>query len=150
MARTPATRNYQTGDLLRQFTSEIDRLFDQGWPASAPGVPSVGEWAPAVDVREEPEEYVIHADVPGIDPKDLEITLENGVLSIRGQRQEETTNNSNGVRHVERSYGSFVRRFSLPDAASDEDVDARAEQGVLTLRIRKKDESRPRRIEVKS
>jgi len=148
MARTPAIRGYQPASLLRQFGSEIDRLLDQDWPALGAGLSGGSEWAPAVDVREEPEEYRIQADVPGIDPKDLEITLDNGTLTIRGQRQEEKQSDHDGFRHVERSYGSFVRRFSLPDAASEEDVQARVNNGVLTLHIKKKEQSRPRRIEV--
>ncbi len=150
MARTPAIRGYEPASLLRQFSSEIDRLFDPDWPALGAGLAGGSEWAPAVDVREEPEAYRIHADVPGIDPKDLEITLDNGTLTIRGQRQEEKEDDHDGFRHVERSYGAFVRRFSLPDAASEEDVQARVDNGVLTLHIKKKEQSRPRRIEVQS
>ena len=151
MARHPArTRGYEPSSLLQQFTSELDRLFDQDWQGLGPGAPYVGEWAPAVDVREEENKYIIQADVPGMKPEDLEVTLDNGVLSIRGERSEEKDSTSGGVRHVERSYGSFVRRFSLPEAASDEDVDARVDQGVLTLSINKKQEGRPRKIEVKS
>ncbi|OAZ92541.1 Hsp20/alpha crystallin family protein [Halomonas sp. G11] len=145
MARLPSIRDHEPSSLLRQFSSEIERLFDQ----DRPGIPSLsGQWSPAVDIREEPEEYVIEAEVPGIDPKDLEVTLENGVLTLRGQRQEENESERNGFRHVERSYGAFVRRFTLPGAASDEDVEARADKGVLKLRIKKKEQSGQRRIEV--
>lgn len=151
MARIPATRNTnEPSSLLRQFTSEIDRLFDQDWAGLGPAAPYVGEWAPAVDVREEDNQYVIQADVPGMKPEDLEVTLDNGVLTIRGERTEERDNSTEGVRHVERAYGSFVRRFSLPEAINDEDVDARVDQGVLTLTIKKKQEGRPRKIEVRS
>ncbi len=151
MARIPAnTRTNDPNSLLRQFTNEIDRLFDQDLAGFGPSAPHVGEWAPAVDVREEEDKYVIQADVPGMKPEDLEVTLDNGVLSIRGERSEEKDDSSGGVRHIERAYGSFVRRFSLPEAASDEDVDARVDQGVLTLTIKKKQEGRPRKIEVRS
>ena len=145
MARFPSIRDHEPSSLLRQFSSEIERLFDQ----DRFGIPSLsGQWTPAVDIREEPDEYFVEAEVPGIDPKDLEVTLENGVLTLRGQRQEENENEGNGFRHVERSYGAFVRRFTLPEAASDEDVEARADKGVLKLRIKKKEQSGQRRIEV--
>lgn len=150
MNRVPATRNHEPGSLLRQFTSEIDRLFDPDLPAFNGGIQGVSEWAPAVDVREEEDRYVIQADVPGINPDDLEVTLENGVLSIRGERRHETERENGGVHHVERSYGSFVRRFSLPDAVSDEDVQARIDKGVLNLEIRKREESRPKKIQIQS
>ncbi|MEA2118383.1 Hsp20/alpha crystallin family protein [Halovibrio sp. HP20-50] len=145
MARLPSVRDYEPSSLLRQFSSEIERLFDQDRPGISP---LSGQWTPAVDIREESDEYRVEAEVPGIDPKDLEVTLENNVLTLRGQRQEENEEESNGLRHVERSYGAFVRRFTLPEAASDEEVEARADKGVLKLRIKKKEQSGQRRIEV--
>jgi len=148
MTRVPTLRSQEPGSLLRQFTSEIDRLFDQGWPTVDGGIQGMSEWSPAVDIREEEDHYAIQADVPGMKPEDLEVTLDNGVLSIRGERREEREADQNGARHVERSYGSFIRRFSLPDAANDEQVEARMDNGVLNLRIGKREESRPKRIEI--
>lgn len=150
MNRVPATRNHEPGSLLRQFTSEIDRLFDPDLPAFNGGIQGMSEWTPAVDVREEENRYVIQADVPGMQPEDLEVTMENGVLSIRGERRHESEKEHDGARHVERSYGSFLRRFSLPDAVSDDDVKARIDKGVLNLEINKREESRPKKIEIQS
>lgn len=148
MTRMPTRHSNEPGNLLRQLTGEIDRLFDQGWPSMNGGIQGMSEWAPAVDLREEEDHYAIQADVPGMKPEDLEVTLDNGVLSIRGERRDEREGDQNGVRHVERSYGSFIRRFSLPDAASDDQVEARMENGVLNLRIGKREESRPKRIQI--
>lgn len=148
MNRIPATRTHEPGSLLRQFTGEIDRLFGQDLPAFNSGIQGMEEWAPAVDVQEFADHYVIEADVPGMNPEELEVTLENGVLSIRGERRHESQSEHKGIHHVERSYGSFARRFSLPEAAADDDVQARVDKGVLKLQIRKREESRPRKISI--
>lgn len=148
-----ALQRYEPSSLLQQFNSEINRLFGQGWNdyEDFPAL-SNAQWVPAVDVRETEDEYRIEADVPGIDPKDIEVTLENGVLTLKGERRTEqsTEEKNGGARHLERSYGVFVRRFALPDTADAENVEAKADKGVLRLTVKKKAESKPRRIEVKT
>lgn len=141
-------QRYQPNSLLGQFNNEINRLFARDFD-DFPAL-SNAQWVPAVDVHETEDTYLIEADVPGIDPDNIEVTLERGVLTLKGERKAEHEVSEKGARHVERSYGSFVRRFSLPDTADAENIDARAEKGVLRLTIRKKAESKPRRIEVKS
>jgi len=141
-------QRYQSNSLLNQFNNEINRLFARDFD-DFPAL-SNSQWVPAVDVNETEDTYLIEADVPGISPDDIEVTLERGVLTLKGERQAEKNVEEKGARHIERSYGSFVRRFSLPDTADAENIDARAEQGVLRLTIKKKAESKPRRIEVKS
>lgn len=141
-------QHYQPNSLLNQFNNEISRLFARDFD-QYPAL-SNAQWVPAVDVHETEDTYLIEADVPGINPADIEVTLEKGVLTLKGERKAEKNVDEKGARHVERSYGSFVRRFSLPDTADAESIDARAEQGVLRLTIKKKAESKPRRIEVKS
>lgn len=147
-----ALQRYEPSSLLQQFNSEINRLFGRDWGDfdDFPALSSA-QWVPAVDVRETPDEYRIEADVPGIDPKDIEVTLENGVLTLKGERRtEQSTDENGGARHLERSYGVFVRRFALPDTADADNVEAKADNGVLRLTIKKKAESKPRRIEVKA
>jgi len=146
-----ALQRYEPNSLLQQFNSEINRLFGRDWGdfGDYPALSSA-QWVPAVDVHETPDEYRIEADVPGIDPKDIDVTLENGVLTLKGERRAERSTEEGGARHIERSYGSFVRRFALPDTADADNVEARADNGVLRLTIKKKAESKPRRIEVKS
>lgn len=132
---------------LNQLHNEINRLFDSltgfdNEPTAA------ADWLPAVDVVEEQDRYVLHADIPGVDPKALEITLENGVLSIRGQREASRTEEGQGFQRIERSFGSFFRRFALPDTADAENISAQSKNGVLELVIPKQQKQQPRRITV--
>ena len=106
-------------------------------------------WAPAVDVKEEADAFVISADVPGVDPEHIEVTMDKNVLTIKGERQiDETTEGENGYRRVERVHGSFYRRFSLPDTADAEGISASGKHGVLEVRIPKKVAVQPKRIKV--
>lgn len=142
-------QRYENGGLFGRFHNEIERMLAReartygDFPALA-----TAQWLPAVDVEETGDAYRISADVPGMKPEDIDITLEKGVLTLKGERKSEYSADDNGARHVERSSGSFVRRFSLPDTADADSVDARVEQGVLRLTITKKAESKPRKIEV--
>ncbi|HEX7031291.1 MAG TPA: Hsp20/alpha crystallin family protein [Gammaproteobacteria bacterium] len=133
---------------LNQLHNEINRLFDSlGGPYDEEGTAAT-DWMPAVDVTEEENRYVLHADVPGVDPKDIDITLENGVLTIRGRREASRSENERGYRRVERMYGSFFRRFTLPDTADAEKISAQSKHGVLELVIPKQEKTQPRRITV--
>jgi len=134
---------YQPNSLLQQFNNEINRMFSGDWPATASA-----QWTPAVDIRESDDGYTIEAEVPGINPQDIEVTLDKGVLTLSGERKDASANDDGSQRHVERIYGRFVRRFSLPDSADADDVQATAENGVLKLAISKKAASQPRRITV--
>ena len=134
---------YEPLGLLNQFHDEIGRLFDQrDNPAR--------DWAPAVDIQETEKNYVIHADIPGVDPKDINVTLENGVLTIKGERKWESEKKDKEFRRVERAYGSFYRRFNLPDTANEKDVSAKNKNGVLEIMIPKQEKVQPRRIEIKA
>lgn len=106
------------------------------------------DWRPAVDIREEENRYVIHADIPGVAAKDIDITMENGILSIKGERKDETTEERNGYKRVERVRGTFYRRFSLPDTADAERIEARSKDGVLEIVLPKHEKVQPRRITV--
>lgn len=105
-------------------------------------------WRPQIDIKEEPERYLVRADIPGVDPKDIEITLEGGMLTIRGSRVEEEKDEREGYRRVERFSGEFFRRFSLPDVADVAKVSAHADKGVLEITIPKAAASKARRIKV--
>lgn len=134
--------------LLAQFNNEINRMFTQD--SSAFPSLSAGNWSPAVDVRETDQAYFIEAEVPGVSPEDIEVTLEKGVLTLRGSRSEEKTDANGQARYSERMFGEFVRRFSLPETADEDNIEAHAEHGVLRLTINKKPQSAPRRIAVKA
>lgn len=110
--------------------------------------PAILGWRPQIDIKEEAERYLVRADIPGVDPKDIEITLEGGMLTIRGARMEEEKDEREGYRRVERFSGEFFRRFSLPDVADVAKVSAHADKGVLEITIPKATTSKARRIKV--
>ncbi|MEW8584699.1 MAG: Hsp20/alpha crystallin family protein [Candidatus Thiodiazotropha sp.] len=107
-----------------------------------------GEWAPAVDIKEEDTRYVIRADIPGVKPEDIEVTMENGVLTIRGERKFEETEERENFKRIERSHGVFYRRFSLPDNTNADAVEATGKDGVIEVIIPKTEGKQPKRIEV--
>lgn len=106
------------------------------------------QWVPRVDIKEESERFVILADLPGIDPQEVEVLMDKGILSIKGERRSESSEQTERFSRIERRYGSFHRRFALPDTADAEGITARGHNGVLEITIPKKPESTPRRIQV--
>jgi len=143
---------YEPWTLVNRLHSDINRIFDRQLGPMSGNDDSVvtTDWIPAVDIKEEPERFVMHADLPGVDPKDIEITMENGLLTIRGQRHEEKQENANGYHRVERASGQFYRRFSLPDTADAEGITARGQNGVLEIVIPKHAKVQPRKITVQA
>ena len=107
------------------------------------------DWTPSVDIKEEAERFVIHADVPGVDPKDIEISMEDGVLTLSGERKSETREEKDGWKRVERHSGRFLRRFSLPEGTDAEGISAQGSQGVLEIVIPKVAKVAPKKITVK-
>jgi HSP20 family protein len=105
-------------------------------------------WRPAVDIKEETDRFVIHADLPGVDPKDIDITMEGGMLTIKGERQSESREETDGYKRVERVAGTFYRRFSLPDTADADRIGAKGKNGVLEVIIPKQEKVQPRKITV--
>jgi HSP20 family protein len=108
------------------------------------------QWAPPVDIREEPERFVLFADIPGVDPQDIEVQMDQGLLTIKGERRTEATREGGRYSRVERVHGAFHRRFALPDSADPEGISASGFNGVLQVVIPKRAESKPRRIQVGS
>lgn len=106
------------------------------------------QWVPAVDIKEESDRFVIRVDAPGVDPKDFDIMMDKGVLTVRGRRDVRADSNEEAYRRAERVSGEFERRFSLPRAADTEAVSADYRHGVLTVTIPKQASAQPRRIEV--
>ena len=106
------------------------------------------QWAPRVDIREESDSFVILADIPGVDPAAIEIQMDKGILSIKGERHAERKENTERYSRVERSHGVFYRRFALPDSANPEGITANGRHGVLEITIPKRPETTPRRISV--
>jgi len=132
--------------LDRQFNGLLRQIDNPGSNDDSAVV--TGRWLPAVDIREEENQFLIQADLPGIEPKDVEITMDKNVLTLKGERHQETEEGKNGYRRVERTYGTFYRRFSLPETADAERIQARSDNGVLTISIPKQEKAQPRRITV--
>ena len=106
-------------------------------------------FSPAFEVKETNEAFVLRADVPGVDEKDLDVAVHNGTLTVSGHRSAEERREGESYALYERQYGSFTRAFALPDMADGERIDAKLENGVLTLSIAKKAEAKPRKISIK-
>ncbi len=107
-----------------------------------------GSWAPAVDIYEQGNDIVLKAELPGVDPKDVDIRLENNVLSLRGQRRLETEVKKESYHRVERSYGSFSRSFTLPSVVDQAAIKAEVKDGILKLVLPKREEAKPKQIEI--
>ena len=107
-------------------------------------------WIPAVDIKEESDKFILSVDIPGVDPKDVDISMENNVLSIKGSREQTVSDNKQGYHRVERIKGSFYRRFNLPDTADAEQVSATSKHGVLEITIGKKKAIQARKISVET
>ncbi|MDD5112680.1 MAG: Hsp20/alpha crystallin family protein [Methylobacter sp.] len=142
-----AITRYEPWSLLNQLQKELERSQEGKTGESSV---ATAEWAPAVDIKEEVDKFVIHADIPGVKPEDIEISMEAGVLTVKGQKESEAKTEKEGYKRVERSYGSFYRRFSLPDSADGDAIQAKSKYGVLEIIIPKREAVKPKRIDVKS
>jgi len=135
---------------MLELWNPFDRLslwtdFEDGWRRAA-----VERFAPAVDVVEHPEALEIIAEVPGLKPEDVEVRLENGILTLSGKRTSESKDEREGYRRVERRYGSFTRSFSLPKDVRGDEITADLKDGILTVKVPKDARALPRKIEVHS
>jgi HSP20 family protein len=128
---------------FRQF---FDRFFGNEEGDQSDVVTS--QWTPRVDIREEADRFVIQADIPGVDPKDIEIQMEKGVLTLKGERNAETAKETDKYNRVERTHGVFHRRFALPDSANPDGITAAGRNGVLEIVIPKRPETAARRIQI--
>jgi len=132
------------------FQDEIKNVFDKFFNGEEGDQSNVvtSQWVPRVDIKEEPSRFVIQADIPGVDPADIEIHMDKGVLSIKGERKAENVDQTEKYTRVERSRGVFYRRFALPDSANPEGISANGKHGVLEIVIPKRPETTPRRINI--
>ncbi|MEZ6107055.1 MAG: Hsp20/alpha crystallin family protein [Pirellulaceae bacterium] len=142
--------NLKKWEPLREMDDLLDRYVRVlGWPAGQ-GREQVatGDWMPKVDISETDAAYSIHAELPAIKPEDVKVTVENGVLTIKGERKQESEEKGRKFHRVERSYGSFIRSFSLPESVDAEAIAAHFEEGVLNLSIPKVAKAVPKAIEI--
>ena len=133
-------------DLLHR---DLDRLTSRRLSPSN-GESTVYDWVPAIDIVEEKARFVVHADLPGVDPADIDVSMDAGVLTVSGQREPETRSEHDGARRIERASGRFVRRFTLPDTADADGITAKSRNGILEVAIPKQPEIQARRIAVEA
>ena len=139
-----AILRYEPWSLVNRLQRHFDEAFSAAEAANFDGA----WWIPQVDVYEEPERFAVLVDVPGVEPKDIEITAEKGVLTIRGERHARAGEEASAYRRLERRSGKFLRRFTLPESANLDAISAKHTQGVLEVTIPKQAKLQPRRIEV--
>lgn len=144
--------NMQAWNPFQEFENLLERYNKTGARDIAKRLDndlSFADWAPSVDIEEEEDKYLIKADLPGVDKDNIEVKLENGVLSIRGEKKTEVETGKGTRRHrSERFHGTFARSFSLPDAVRADSVEAAYKDGVLSLSIPKAEEAKPRAIDI--
>lgn len=136
---------------LEEVSDRLNRMFMRPATRTVNGKETmiVADWTPLVDISETEGEYQIKAEIPDVKKEDVKVTLEDGVLTIQGERKQEKEEKGKKYHRIERSYGSFVRTFSLPDVIDEEKVKAEFKDGVLNLYLPKSEKAKPKAIEVK-
>lgn len=138
---------YEPWSLLNQLQKQLESSYDD---KGSEGSISTAEWAPAVDIKEESDRFVLLADIPGVKPEDIDVHMDAGVLTVKGEKESTTKTEQDGYKRVERSSGSFYRRFNLPDSANDDAISANCTDGVLEIIIPKREAVKPKKIAVSS
>lgn len=133
---------------LTSFQEQMNRLFEDSFFRPRGETSALTTWAPAVDIYETENELVVKADLPDINEKDLDVRVENNTLTIRGERSFEEKVKEDNFLRVERAYGAFTRSFSLPNTVNTDSIKAEYRHGVLTVRMPKREESKPKQIKV--
>ena len=140
------TRRDQSRGLTLQ--DEVNRLFEDNFTRERSGYADLATWAPPVDIYETENELVVKAELPDFQDKDIDVRITNNTLTIRGERKFEKDVKEDNYLRIERAYGSFVRSFSLPNTVSSENIRADYRNGVLTLHMAKREESKTKQIKV--
>lgn len=130
--------------LLDTFQNELNGLLGENTRDS-----SYSRWTPHVDVQTKEDKYIVYADIPGVDPKDIQVHMDGNTLTIEGERKSESNHEAEGYTRTERYFGHFSRSFTLPEDVAANDIDAKCNKGVLCLTIPKTERRKPRKIEVK-
>jgi len=136
---------YEPFVMLRDINREMNRLMQTRQREQAN---PVNDWVPPVDVREEKDQFSLSLDLPGVDPKSIQVSMEKGVLEISGERKAPQTDEEIRYHTQERVQGAFKRRFKLPESADESEISAKSEHGVLQIVIKKRAEQVPRRITI--
>lgn len=139
---------YSPFGALNQLHRELNRVFDDQRSSDEPAFYESGNWLPQVDIKEDENGFHVFADLPGVNAKDVDITLDRNILTIKGSRANESSETEKGYKRRERVTGSFVRRFTLPDSADGDAITAKMDNGVLEVVIPKGQKHKPRTITV--
>lgn len=147
-------RQLQSNDIFSAMRGEIERMFDRftsAWPLPGIALGETGAIMPSIDLKDTGDAIVIEAELPGVDEKDVSVTIQDRVLTIKGEKRQSREDKGESQYVSERSYGSFVRTIQLPESVDDDNVDARFEKGVLTVTATKRPEMArsEKRIEIK-
>lgn len=144
---------YEPLNLLNRMQSQLNEFFHRN-DADFPSLFDEGqmligtEWMPRIDVKEDDAQYTVTADIPGVDPKDINVTMENGMLCIKGERRSEKEEKKRNYHRKECVMGSFERSFRMPDTADSNRISAKGKNGVLTIQIGKKEVAKPKTIKI--
>lgn len=131
-----------------QVLNDLNTILESGLRSKDDSNVESSRWMPAVDIKEEADKFILAVDIPGVNPNDVEISMENNVLTVKGSREEIIDESKQGYHRIERIKGSFHRRFTLPDTADSEHVTAKSKHGVLEIVIGKKKAMQARKITV--
>jgi len=146
---TTTRRSLEPFSGLRRLNSVLDEAF-AAWPFQSENGAITSSWTPAVDVFEDKTTVKIVAELPGVKSEDVKLSIENNVLTIRGEKKQEAEEKTERVHRYERSYGVFERAFALPKSVDPDKIEARYENGILTVTVPKIEKARPREIAVKA
>lgn len=133
---------------LRSLQDEMNRLFTGALPRSSQEDMTNGAWSPNVDIYEGKESLILEAELPGMNRDDFELTIENNIITLKGERKFEKKTEGDNYHRVERSYGSFTRAFTLPQTVTAEGATAEFKNGVLHVQLPKREETKARKIEI--
>lgn len=135
---------------LEEVSNRLNRIFGRSAVPAAAGneMMTVADWAPSVDISETDKEYLIKADIPGVKKEDVKVTIENGVLTVKGERKSEKDEKGKTFHRIERSYGSFVRSFSLPEGVDDAAAKAEFKDGMINITLPKSEKAKSKAVEI--
>ena len=135
--------------VLDSLRDEFNQLFDRFWTGELEPM-AIGRWMPAIDVSETDSEVVVQAEVPGLEAKEIEISIEGGMLTIKGEKKEEREQKGRDYHRVERRYGTFVRSVQLPAEVVADKAEARYDSGILTVKLPKTAQAKPKQVAVRA
>lgn len=144
-----AIKKWNPFNEMMALHNQIDRLFNDLFERTSRGEIDYGTWIPPVDLREEGDKLVLEMELPGLKKEDVDISIENNVLTIKGERKFEKEEKKENYHRIERSYGKFSRSFSLPATIKADAIDASLKDGVLVLTLPYAEEAKPKKITIK-